>query len=63
MSKFAGLGVLRVYTLIKVLMSMEPCSRGLCDLIGAGKTRTTPYHPQGDGQVERLNKIACEDLV
>ena len=30
--------------------------RELCDLIEAAKTRTTPYHPQGDGQVERLNK-------
>lgn len=30
--------------------------KGLCDLIDAAKTPTTPYHPQGDGQVERLNK-------
>ena len=37
--------------------------QGLCNLIEAAKTRRTPYHPQGDGQVERLKKIACEDLV
>ena len=30
--------------------------KGLCDLIDVAKTRPTPYHPQGDGQVERLNK-------
>ena len=34
----------------------EAVFNGLCDLIDAAKTRTTPYHPQGDGQVERLNK-------
>ena len=28
--------------------------KGLCDLMEAAKTRTTPYHPQGDGQVARL---------
>lgn len=36
--------------------------RGLCDLIEAAKTRTTPYHPQGDGQVERLNKSLVKIL-
>ncbi|KAJ7381475.1 hypothetical protein OS493_001613 [Desmophyllum pertusum] len=56
MSTFADLDVLRNYTLIKVANVDGAVFRGLCDLIEAAKTRTTPYHPQGDGQVERLNK-------
>ena len=36
--------------------------KGLCDLIEAAKTRTMPYHPQGDGQVERLNKSLVKIL-
>ena len=36
--------------------------QGLCDLIEAAKTRTTQYHPQGDGQLERLNKSLVKIL-
>ena len=36
--------------------------KGLCDLIDAVKTRTAPYCPQGDGQVERLNKSLAKIL-
>ena len=30
--------------------------RKLCNLAGITKTRTTPYHPMGNGMVERFNK-------
>ena len=35
----------------------------LCLLCGAHKTRTTPYHPESDGLVERFNRTSLMMLV
>lgn len=35
----------------------------LCKLLGIKKTRTSPYHPQSDGQVERFNRNLKEQLA
>ena len=42
-------------------MWMELYSKD-CDLVDAAKTRTTLHHPQGDGQVQRLNKSLVKIL-
>lgn len=34
----------------------------ICKLLDIGKTRTTPLHPQSDGQVERFNRTVVEML-
>ena len=34
----------------------------ICDVMGITKTRTTAYHPSGDGQVERQNCTLREML-
>ena len=36
--------------------------KSLCDLIGTEKSRTTPYHPIGNGLVERFNRTLISML-
>ncbi|CAH1253110.1 RTL1 [Branchiostoma lanceolatum] len=35
----------------------------LCQELGIKKTRTTAYHPEGDGMVERFNRTVCQILT
>ena len=35
----------------------------ICHMLGMKKTRTTPYHPQSDGMVERFNRTLPDQLA
>ncbi|GFX25220.1 retrovirus-related Pol polyprotein from transposon 412 [Trichonephila clavipes] len=36
--------------------------KGVCELFGIDKTKTTPLHPQSDGMVERFNRTILNNL-
>ena len=36
--------------------------RKLCELLQIAKTRTTPYHPSSNGQIERYNRLVLQTI-
>ena len=36
--------------------------QNLCSLLEIAKTRTTPYHPKSNGQVERYNRVVLQAI-
>lgn len=37
--------------------------KGMCQMLGVRKTRTTPYNPKSDGMVERFNRTLIDQLA
>ncbi|KAJ8035952.1 hypothetical protein HOLleu_19788 [Holothuria leucospilota] len=37
--------------------------KNLCEALGIKKTRTTPYHPQSDGLIERFNRTLKDQIA
>lgn len=56
------------YGVPKRLLTDQGCNfvssllRGVCTLLGVQKLRTTPYHPQCNGMIERLHKTLADML-
>ena len=37
-------------------------TKDICQVFMIDKTRTSPYHPQGNGQVERFNRVIANTI-
>ena len=58
---FSSFGPHKFFNLTRSPTSKAISSK-VCDLIGIQKTRTTAYHPRGDGKIERQNRALQEIL-
>ena len=54
MNLLLDMGLLHVFTLTKAEIESN-LVKEISRLLGVVKTRTTPYHPQSDGMIERFN--------
>lgn len=52
----------QIFIQIKVLIFSSKLKPDLCFLTGISKSRTTPYHPMGNGITERFNRTLISML-